>query len=148
MTDVATKLLYGSHPFSTLYPSEEVVKECILSTFDITEEDLATRAKIDKEWGPLGEGKQGSLQHFAMKNIRDRRGLMTSELRNEFYRLIDHPKPEDDVDGSKIEAWKEYLCASYKGRPFGEFTFILNMQVLIFFSKVGDTLKVCVNVWL
>ena len=52
-----------------------------------------------------------------MKNIRERRGLMATKLRNEFYRLIDHPKPEDDVDGSKIEALKEYLCASYKGRP-------------------------------
>lgn len=129
MTDVATKLLYGSHVFSTLYSSEEVVKECILSAFDIAEEDIATRAKFDKEWGPLGEGKQGSLQHFAMKNIRDRRGLMTNELRNEFYRLIDHPKREDDVDGSKIEAWKEYLCASYKGKLSEKFKPILNMQV-------------------
>ena len=42
---------------------------------------------------------------------------MATKLRNEFYRLIDHPKLEDDVDGSKIEALKEYLCASYKGRP-------------------------------
>jgi len=116
MTDVATKLLYGSHLFSSMYPSEEVVKECILSAFDVNEDDLAIRMKFDKEWGPLGEGKQGSLQHFVMKNIRDRRGLMTSELRTEFYCLLGHPRPDNDVDGSKTEAWKEYLCATYGGK--------------------------------
>lgn len=54
-TEVVNKLLLGRFSNSTMYPSDEILFEAMMISFDIEEDDLA-KAKFLKTWGPLGPG--------------------------------------------------------------------------------------------
>lgn len=50
MTDVACKLLVGHYSFSSLYPSEDIIIECLLASFQVHADDKSTRSAFMEEW--------------------------------------------------------------------------------------------------
>lgn len=114
MTDVATKILLGNFVFSTMYPTEDTLVECILAAFNIPPDDHTTREMFMKEWGPLGD-EESSLHSFATSNIRERRGSITRDLRNELYKVLEVTKPEVDATPQDLQTYATQLQTLCEG---------------------------------
>jgi hypothetical protein len=114
MTDVATKILLGNFVFSTMYPTEDTLVECILAAFNIPPDDHTIREQFLKEWGPLGD-EESSLHSFATRNIRERRGSITRDLRNELCKVLGVTKPEVDATPQDLQTYATQLRTLCKG---------------------------------
>ncbi len=91
----------------TFYPSMEMMKDTILHTFAILEEDIETHVFL-QAWGPqtlqeLGLGGQ------VAKQMRDTRDNYTQIAREELYHLLHISKPPLNASMNVKEEWKEGL---------------------------------------
>ncbi len=92
----------------TLYPSMETMKDAILYTFAIPEEDTETRQAFLQAWGPQTLQQPG-LGGRVAKQMRDTRGNYTRIAREELNRLLHIPKPPLNASMTMKEEWKEAL---------------------------------------
>lgn len=105
MTDVSCKLLTGQYSFSSMYPEEDTVIECLLASFQVPLDDTTTRSAFLKEWTIYRKGEKG-LKGVVSDNITLRRGNMTRDLRNHFFSLLGLPKPPPQSGEEATEEWK------------------------------------------
>ncbi len=106
---ITKELLLGKDvTICTFYPSMETMKDAILHTFAIPEEDTETRQAFLQAWGPqtlqqLGRGG------WVAKQMRDTRGNYTRITPEELNRLLHIPKPPLNASMTMKEEWKEAL---------------------------------------
>lgn len=89
-----------------MYPSEELMKGSILSTFDIGEDDVITRRQFDRAW-------TADLKKRVLLSISNRRGRFSTTARNALWRLLGIPKP---INGTpdEIAMWKDSMAPWYE----------------------------------
>jgi hypothetical protein len=92
----------------TFYPSMETMKDKILHTFTIPEEDIETQHAFLQAWGPQTLQEPG-LGGRVAKQMKDTRGNYTRIAREELYRLLHIPKPPLNASMIMKEEWKEAL---------------------------------------
>jgi len=68
LTDIVTTIFLGTSKAATLYPTDEIMIEAILASFDVCGNASAYEAFM-KEWN-----KPNGIQQIVTKNLRDCRG--------------------------------------------------------------------------
>jgi len=109
---IVTKILLGSFPNSTMYPTELTMAEAILMTFDVDGDNTAC-ARFFSEWD--SNTGSGDLKKLVMKNVHDRQGTIVGELKEELYRLLDLPKPKRNATLLEKETWRKALEQKREG---------------------------------
>jgi hypothetical protein len=94
----------------TFYPSMETMKDTILHTFVILEEDIETRRAFLQAWGPQTLQELG-LGGWVVKQMKDTRGNYTRIAQEELCRLLHIMKPPLNASMTMKEEWKEALDA-------------------------------------
>jgi hypothetical protein len=92
----------------TLYPSMQTMRDAILYTFAIHEEDTKTRHAFLQSWG-LQTLQELGLGGWVAKQMRDTRGNYTRIAREELYHLLHILKPPLNASMTVKEEWKEAL---------------------------------------
>lgn len=102
LTDIVTTIFLGTSKTATLYPTDEIMIEAILASFDVCGDASAYEAFM-KEWN-----KPNGIQQMVTKNLRDRRGSITCRARTDLYKLLGCPRPIDD-DTEELGEWFKTL---------------------------------------
>lgn len=105
MTDVSCKLLISQYSFSSMYPSEDTIIECLLASFQVSVEDEVTRSTFAKEWAIYRKGEKG-IRGVAYDNIILRRGNMTRELKNHLFTVLELPRPPPQSGEEAEDEWR------------------------------------------
>jgi hypothetical protein len=97
-----TKIFLGTSKVATMYPTDEVMIEAILASFDVSS-DTSAHEVFMKKWN-----KPNGLQQIVTKNLRDRRGSITTRARTELYKWLGCPCPNDE-DVQELAEWYKAL---------------------------------------
>lgn len=107
MRRIPKQLMLGLHKErNSMYPSEKLMKESILSAFDISKDDVVTRKQFDRAWTT-------NLNKRVLLSISNRRGRFSTTARSALWRLLGIPKPINGTP-NEIAMWKESMTPWYE----------------------------------
>lgn len=106
-----SQLYLGQYTFSSFYPKEENVIECIFGAFGVEKSNLVTRKEFFKEWH---HGDQ-NLQKLVNDKLRERRGSITNELRSKLFHLLGFPPPLPQANLQETQEWEKNTIEVHRG---------------------------------
>lgn len=107
MPGILQEMLLGKEPLIVqMYPKDEHLKNAILDTFGIADDNIVVRTEFENAWGKQPkDSKQGSLKSLVGSKVRLKRGEITRVARKELYRLLNAPKPPESELLEKRRDW-------------------------------------------